>query len=141
DSVFVGYHLDRMGNVAFLLDTGGTGVEKYTYDVFGQPTITDWNGSGRSQSAYGNRFMFTGREYFTELGLYDYRHRFYHPGLGRFLQSDPIGFEAGDMNLFRYVGDDPVDHTDPTGLLADHIYERQLWLYGSNSQLSLADFE
>src|SRR5205814_4279655 len=139
DSVFVGYHLDRMGNVAFLLDTGGTGVEKYTYDVFGQPTITDWNGSGRSQSAYGNRFMFTGREYFTELGLYDYRHRFYHPGLGRFLQTDPVGlqtegakltpdqkalygagapeaFGSSEMNLYRYCHDDPVNRNDPFGL-------------------------
>jgi hypothetical protein len=41
----------------------------------------------------------------------------YHPGLGRFMQSDPTGFDAGDMNLFRYVGDDPVDRSDPTGLL------------------------
>jgi RHS repeat-associated protein len=47
--------------------------------------------------------------------LYDYRHRFYHPGLGRFLQTDPSGFGAGDMNLFRYCDDDPVDRSDPTG--------------------------
>ncbi|MEN3371388.1 MAG: hypothetical protein V7609_3531 [Verrucomicrobiota bacterium] len=41
----------------------------------------------------------------------------YQPDLGRFLQADPIGFDAGDMNLFRYYGDDPVDRSDPTGLL------------------------
>jgi uncharacterized protein RhaS with RHS repeats len=40
----------------------------------------------------------------------------YHPGLGRFLQTDPMGFDAGDMNLFRYCDDDPVDRSDPTGL-------------------------
>jgi hypothetical protein len=40
----------------------------------------------------------------------------YHPSLGRFLQTDPTGFDAGDMNLFRYCGDDPVDRSDPTGL-------------------------
>ncbi|MEN3370478.1 MAG: hypothetical protein V7609_2621 [Verrucomicrobiota bacterium] len=55
-------------------------------------------------------------QWIPELGIYDYRHRMYHPQLGRFLQTDPTGFDAGDMNLFRYCGDDPVDHTDPMGL-------------------------
>jgi RHS repeat-associated protein len=72
-------------------------------------------GNLRSTSAVGNRFMFQGREYFPELGIYDYRHRMYDPLLGRFLQTDPTGFGAGDMNLFRYCGDDPVDRSDPTG--------------------------
>ena len=111
------YHLDRQGNVAFLLDGDGDGIEKYTYDAFGQPTVTDWDGNNpRTWSYYGNRFMFTGREYFPELGLYDYRNRFYHPVLGRFLQSDPMGFGAGDANLFRYCGGDPVNGADPSGL-------------------------
>ena len=60
--------------------------------------------------------MFTGREYLSSIAAYDYRHRTYRPNIGRFLQIDPIGFDAGDMNLFRYVGGDPVDRTDPTGL-------------------------
>lgn len=111
------YHLDRMGHVAFLLDFDGAVREKYTYDAFGRPTVSDWDGgNARSWSWYGNRFMFTGREWIPELGLYDYRNRFYHPLLGRFLQSDPKGFDAGDMNLFRYCGDDPVDKSDPMGL-------------------------
>ena len=117
------YHHDVHGNVAFLLDWNGNVVEKYTYDAFGKPTITDWygnphvNAGNEPQSWYGNRFMFQGREYIPELAIYDYRHRYYDPGLGRFLQTDPSGFGAGDMNLFRYCDDDPVDHTDPTGLV------------------------
>jgi RHS repeat-associated protein len=111
------YHLDRMGHVAFLLDYDGTVRERYTYDVFGRPTVSDADGgNARSWSWYGNRFMFTGREWIPELGIYDYRNRFYHPLLGRFLQADPTGFDAGDMNLFRYVGDDPEDREDPMGL-------------------------
>lgn len=102
-----------------LLDQSGNIAEKYSYDAFGVPKITDGNGNARSQSAYGNRFMFTGREYLAELGIYDYRHRMYHPGLGRFFQTDPTGFDAGDMNLFRYCDDDPVDRSDPTGLDAE----------------------
>src|SRR5438067_8940164 len=111
------YHLDRIGNVTFLLDSDGDGIERYTYDAFGQPTVTDWNGDNvRTWSAYGNRFMFTGREYFPELGLYEFRNRFYYPALGRFLQSDPTCFDAGDANLFRYCGGDPINGSDPFGL-------------------------
>jgi RHS repeat-associated protein len=117
------YHLDRMGNVVFLLDSDGDGIERYTYDAFGHPTVTDWNGDNpRTWSAYGNRLMFTGREYFPELGLYDFRNRFYYPAIGRFLQSDPIGFDADDANIFRYCGGDPVNGSDPLGL--DAVTER-----------------
>jgi hypothetical protein len=64
----------------FVLDIDGNGLERYSYDAFGTSTVTDWNGTNpRSYSWYGNRFMFTGREYFPELGLYDYRFRFHHP--------------------------------------------------------------
>jgi len=110
------YKQDQHGNVPAVLDQFGNVVEKYTYDAFGKPTVFDAYGNVLSQSAVGNRFMYTGREWIPELGIYDYRHRMYHPGLGRFLQSDPTGFDAGDMNLFRYCDDDPVDRSDPTGL-------------------------
>jgi RHS repeat-associated protein len=116
---YIHYHSDHMGNVQFLLNRTNVGIEKYTYDVFGKPKITDWNGNVRTQSAYGNRFMFTGREYLSTLGIYDYRTRAYHPGLGRFLQTDPIGFAAGDINLYRYCGNNPVNGTDPFGLAAE----------------------
>ncbi|MGI9086412.1 MAG: RHS repeat domain-containing protein [Chthoniobacterales bacterium] len=112
------YQYDVHGNVTALLDGGGHGLERYSYDAFGTATVTNWDGSGaRPTSNYGNRFLFQGREYFPQYGIYDYRHRMYQPELGRFLQADPTGFDAGDVNLFRYCGDDPVDKGDPTGLL------------------------
>src|SRR5205814_1542937 len=46
------------------------------------------------------------------------RARYYHPGLGRFVSEDPIEFEAGDTNLYAYVGNRPTASTDPLGLLA-----------------------
>ena len=113
----VQYHLDAMGNVQFLLSGElNLGLEKYTYDAFGKPTITGWNGNVRALSLYGNRFLFTGREYLYTLGIYDYRHRLYHPGLGRFIQTDPIRFEGDPLNLYRYCSGNPVGHSDPTGL-------------------------
>src|SRR5882724_8902710 len=141
---FLFYKQDKQGNVVTLLDQGGTILERYRYDAFGKPTITDWwgnphvDGNNQPRSWYGNRFMFTGREYLSQLGIYDYRHRYYNPSLGRFLQSDPMGlqtegakltpeqkalsgagapetFGSSEMNLYRYCGDDPVDNRDPTG--------------------------
>src|SRR5207302_3122135 len=110
------YKQDHHGNVVGLLDGGGNVIERYRYDAFRKPTILSTNNARLSTSAIGNRFMFQGREWIKELGIYDYRHRMYHPGLGRFLQSDPTGFDAGDMNLFRYCDDDPLDLSDPMGL-------------------------
>ncbi len=58
--------------------------------------------------------MFTGREYDSESGLYHYRTRVYHPILGRFMQRDPIG-PIDSLNLFEYVGSNPVNKVDPSG--------------------------
>jgi RHS repeat-associated protein len=130
------YHLDALGNVAFLLSDTLDGLEKYTYDVFGQPTITGWNSTEpRPTSSYGNRFLFTGREYIYTLGLYDYRHRFYNPHLGRFIQTDPIGLRGDPMNLYRYCSGNPIGHTDPTGLqdLNATLWNRLRWFEGGSS--------
>jgi RHS repeat-associated protein len=135
------YHLDAQGNVQFLLSDTLHGLEKNTYDVFGKPTIMGWNETvPRAVSQYGNRFLFTGREYLYTLELYDYRHRIYNPELGRFIQTDPLGlqiegekltalqtalyvgetapatFASSELNLYRYCNNDPVNKTDPTGL-------------------------
>jgi RHS repeat-associated protein len=109
------YHYDSIGNVVALTDSTGTAVERYAYDIFGTPTIRDRNGTILGESAFGNRSMFTGRDFIHELSLYDFRNRFYSPELGRFLQPDPVGFNAGDYNLYRYVGNDPVNRIDPLG--------------------------
>src|SRR5581483_2848891 len=106
---------DHEGSVTHLTDAGGNVIEKYRYDVFGTPIFYNGSGTQISASAYGNRFLFTGREY-GGAWMYEYRARMYHSGLGRFMSEDPKLFDAGDYNLFRYCHNDPIDNVDPMGL-------------------------
>lgn len=61
---------------------------------------------------------YTGQVFDAETGLGYFNARYYDPAKGRFLSEDPIGFGGGDANLYRYVGNDPVKVTDPSGLYA-----------------------
>ena len=116
-SVWSHHHYDGQGNCIMLTDTNGGIREQYDYDAFGMPYFYTATGDkvGAPQQ-WGNRFLFTGREWLKDLKLYDYRARLYQPELGRFLQPDPKQFEAGDYNLYRYCHNDPVNHADPFGL-------------------------
>ncbi len=116
---------DRNGNISVITggnDGSATLLEYYRYDAFGQPTIYDpATDAVRPTTTIANRFLFTGREWNPEYKFYEYRARAYSPALGRFMSEDPKGFDAGDYNLYRYVGNDPLDHTDPTGEIIDTI--------------------
>ncbi len=79
------YHYDGLGSVVALSNTNGVIVEQYSYDAFGSATITTTPG----YTSPNNPYMFTGRRYDPETGLYYYRARYYAPKLARFLQPDP----------------------------------------------------
>jgi RHS repeat-associated protein len=115
------YYHDANGNVTHLANNSGTIIERYQYDHAqgGTPTIYDGNGTQIAASAanLNNRFLFAGYDYSKETGLYDCRNRFYHPGLGRFLQPDPIGFAGDPNNIYRYCGNNAVNSSDPLGLV------------------------
>ena len=109
------YHQDALGSTVRITNTSGQVEESYTYDVFGAVTIKDGSGNPLTSSAVGNRFLFTGREWVKDVGLYDYRNRMYSSDLGRWLSRDPIG-ENGGINLYGYVGNGPINAIDPLGL-------------------------
>jgi RHS repeat-associated protein len=118
------HHYDARGHCLLLTSPDGALLEQYEYDAFGFPYFHSPTGAKQGPQLYGNRFLFTGREWLGELRLYDFRNRMYQPELGRFLQPDPKQFETGDYNLYRYCHNDPVNHTDPTGLFSPEAHDK-----------------
>ena len=98
---------DERASIVAVSDSAGALVGINRYDEYGIPATTNIG-----------RFQYTGQAFLAEAGLYHYKARAYSPTLGRFMQTDPIGYKDG-INWYDYVDGDPVSRVDPTGLLFD----------------------
>jgi RHS repeat-associated protein len=96
---------DERGSIIAITNASGSVTNINAYDEYGIPA-----------SSNVGRFGYTGQTWLPEVGMNYYKARIYSPTLGRFLQSDPIGYGDG-VNFYNYVGGDPVNGVDPSGLI------------------------
>lgn len=87
------------------IENGSGPATPYTYDEY-----------GRRGSSNAGRFEYTGQVWLDEVGLYYYKARFYSPTLGRFMQTDPIGYDSA-ARLYTYTSNEPINYSDPSGLI------------------------
>jgi RHS repeat-associated protein len=106
---------DLVGSIRDITNSSGSLIDHRDWDPFGNLTY-------ESSSGNGDRYGYTGREWSTELSLQYNRARWYDPATKRWMSQDPLGFDAGDSNLYRYVFNSPQCNVDPSG--------KDIWVEG-----------
>jgi RHS repeat-associated protein len=121
-------HADERGSIIAVSNASGQVTQINAYDDYGIPQGKTSSGAlfagGAATSNFG-RFGYTGQAWLPEIGMSYYKNRVYSPTLGRFIQPDPIGYEDG-VNLYAYVGGDPINFSDPLGFRKDPVADLRL---------------
>ena len=132
------YTHDAQFNTTALVTPAGAVAERYMYDPYGKVTVLngaagtdpdvtgeveEWDADDDGTSDYDNEILYCGYRHDPETGLYQVRHRYYHPTLGRWVSRDPIGYADG-MSLYEYVRSGPTANVDPMGLAGGHPTNR-----------------
>jgi RHS repeat-associated protein len=100
------YHADGLGSIVKMTNDAGNIIAAYDYNAWGELM---------PGSAAPDSYGFTGREWDQTVGLWYYRARYYDSEVGRFISEDPLNYRGGDVNLYSYVGNNPVNWKDPSG--------------------------
>ncbi|WP_319760413.1 RHS repeat-associated core domain-containing protein [Maridesulfovibrio sp.] len=93
---------DQLGSIFTVADSAGNSVQDILYDSFGRRVYN-------SDPEYDPVLGFAGGLYDADIGLIHFGYREYDPATGRFISPDPLGYAGGDVDLYGYCGDDPVN--------------------------------
>ena len=141
---------DHLNSIRDVVDSEQRRREHKVYDTFGRTlSETDFDMYGTELPAgdpaeVDTLFGYTGREWDDDIGLQYNRARWYDPAQGRWLSQDPIGFNAGDANLYRYIGNSPTNATDPSGLAGEGhhwVPVSVAWTLYEEGRISLAQLK
>jgi RHS repeat-associated protein len=110
---------DANWNVTALLNSSGSVVERYAYLSYGTVTVMNASWTTISGSAYASMYLFQGMRLDAVSGLYEAMTRWASASLGRWTDTDPLGLAAGDLNVYRFIGNSPISAVDPLGMAPD----------------------
>jgi RHS repeat-associated protein len=112
------FHTDHLGSISVITDEAGVVVERLSYDAWGKRRHPDGSPDPAGAITSETNRGFTGHEQLDSVGLVHMNGRVYDPLLGRFGTPDPMTeapFSTQGWNRYSYVGNSPVNFTDPSG--------------------------